>query len=342
MVISTQMTSPDTQDQISEKEANNKFHWTAPEVKLFSGRANISLASEIASHLGTKLGGINISPFSDGELYVKVLESVRGDDIFVIQPTSPPVNESLMELLIIIDALKRASAERITVVMPYFGYARQDRKASGREPITAKLVADMLCTAGVHRIVALDLHATQIMGFFNTLVDHLFASPVLGDYLKSLELEDLVVVSPDVGGVSRARAFAKRLNEAPLAIVDKRRSLTQKNKIEVFNVIGDVKGKTCVIVDDIIDTAGTICKAGELLMDKGAKAVYGCATHPLLSGKGISNIQNSCLKELIVTNSIDLPEEKKISKIKQLSVAPLLAEVICRIHNGDTVSSMFE
>jgi ribose-phosphate pyrophosphokinase len=329
-------------EKTGERESNNKFRWTAPEVKLFSGRANQPLAQEIAAHLGTKLGGINISPFSDGELYVKVLESVRGDDIFVIQPTSPPVNESLMELLIMIDALKRASAERITVVMPYFGYARQDRKASGREPITAKLIADLLCTAGVHRIVALDLHAAQIMGFFNTLVDHLFASPVLGQYLAGLSLDDLVVVSPDVGGVTRARAFAKKLNEAPLAIIDKRRSLTQRNTIEVFNVIGDVKGKTCVIVDDIIDTAGTICKASELLMDKGAKAVYACATHPVLSGKGLQNIQNSCLKELIVTNSIHLPEEKQSPKIKQLSVAPLLAEVICRIHNGDTVSSMFE
>jgi ribose-phosphate pyrophosphokinase len=329
-------------EQLSEKEFKNKFRWTAPEVKLFSGRSNEPLAKEIAEHLGTTLGGIKISPFSDGELYIKVLESVRGDDIFVIQPTCPPVNESLVELLIMIDALKRASAERITVVMPYFGYARQDRKASGREPITAKLVADLLSTAGVHRIVALDLHATQIMGFFDTLVDHLFASPVLGEYLKSLQLEDLVVVSPDVGGVTRARAFAKKLNEAPLAIVDKRRSLTKQNTVEVFNVIGDVKGKTCVIVDDIIDTAGTICKAGELLLDKGAKEVYACATHPVLSGKGVENIQNSCLKELIVTNSIHLPEEKRIPKIKQLSVAKLLAEVICRIHNGDTVSSMFE
>ncbi|MDX1919540.1 MAG: ribose-phosphate pyrophosphokinase, partial [Candidatus Caenarcaniphilales bacterium] len=254
---------------IQEKE-NSKFHWSAPSVKLFSGRANPELAKEVALHLGTELGGINISPFSDGELYIKILESVRGDDVFIIQPTSPSVNDNIMELLIIIDALKRASAERINVVMPYFGYARQDRKASGREPITAKLVADLLKTAGAHRVVTLDLHASQIMGFFNTLVDHLFANNVLVDYFENLGLQDLVVVSPDVGGVSRARAFAKKLNQAPLAIVDKRRSYSKRNTVEVFNVIGDVKDKTCVLVDDIVDTAGTMSKAAELLLEKGA------------------------------------------------------------------------
>ncbi len=325
-----------------EVEAYNKFHWTAPEVKLFSGRANAPLAQDIASYLGSSLGKVNISPFADGELYVKVLESVRGDDVFIIQPTCPPVNESLMELLILTDALKRASAERINVVMPYFGYARQDRKATGREPITAKLIADLLCTAGVHRIIALDLHATQIMGFFDTLVDHLFASPVLAQHIKELNLNDLVVVSPDVGGVTRARAFAKRLDEAPLAIIDKRRSHTTKNTVEVFNLIGDVKGKSCVIVDDIIDTAGTVCKASELLLEKGARDVYVCATHLLLSGNGASNIQNSPIKKLIGTNSIPVAPERQISKLEQISVAPLLAEAICRIHNRDTVSSMFE
>lgn len=326
----------------TEVEAYNKFHWTAPEVKLFSGRANEGLAQDIASYLGSSLGKVNISPFADGELYVKVLESVRGDDVFIIQPTCPPVNDSLMELLILVDALKRASAERINVVMPYFGYARQDRKASGREPITAKLIADLLCTAGVHRIIALDLHATQIMGFFDTLVDHLFASPVLAQHIKDLNLNDLVVVSPDVGGVTRARAFAKRLDEAPLAIIDKRRSHTTKNMVEVFNLIGDVKGKSCVIVDDIIDTAGTVCKASELLLEKGAKEVYACATHLLLSGNGASNIQNSPIKQLIGSNSIAVPPGRCIPKLKQVSVAPLLAEAICRIHNRDTVSSMFE
>jgi ribose-phosphate pyrophosphokinase len=328
---------------LNNKLEEHNSHWNVPaSVKLFSGRANLPLAQEVAHHLGTELGGINISPFSDGELYVKILESVRGDDVFVIQPTSPPSNESIMELLVIIDALKRASAERINVVIPYYGYARQDRKASGREPITAKLIADLLTTAGAHRVVTLDLHASQIMGFFNTLVDHLFANSVLVDYIQSLELQDLVIVSPDVGGVSRARAFAKKLNQAPLAIVDKRRSPAKKNTVEVFNVIGDVKGKTCILVDDIVDTAGTMSKAAELLIEKGAKDVYACATHAVLSGNGIQNINNSCLKQLIVTNSIYLPKEKQIAKIKQLSVAPLLAEVICRIHNGDTVSSMFE
>lgn len=326
----------------TEEKENSKFHWSAPAVKLFSGRANLGLAKEVAKHLGTELGGINITPFSDGELYIKILESVRGDDVFIIQPTCPPVNENIMELLVIIDALKRASAERINVVMPYFGYARQDRKASGREPITAKLVADLLTTAGAHRVVTLDLHASQIMGFFNTLVDHLFANSVLIDYIRSLNLRDLVVVSPDVGGVSRARAFAKKLDQAPLAIVDKRRSYSKLNSVEVFNVIGDVKDKTCILVDDIVDTAGTMSKAAELLLEKGAKDVYACATHAVLSGKGVENITTSHLKELIVTNSVHLPEEKRIAKIKQLSVAPLLAEVICRIHNGDTVSSMFE
>ena len=332
---------PEEALKLKDKD-QKKFHWSAPSVKLFSGRSNLPLAKEIASQLGNTLSNISISPFSDGELYVKVLESVRGDDVFIIQPTCPPVNESLMELLIIIDALKRASAERINVVIPYFGYARQDRKASGREPITAKLIANLLETAGVHRIVTLDLHASQIVGFFDTLVDHLFASPILVDYIKGLELEDLLIVSPDVGGVSRARAFAKRLNEAPLAIVDKRRSYTEKNTVEVFNIIGDVKDKTCVLVDDIVDTAGTICKAAQMLKDQGAKKIYACATHGLMSGNGVKNIQDSCIEQLIITNSVYLPEEKRISKIKQLSAAPLLAEVICRIHNGDTVSSMFE
>ncbi|HEY9886340.1 MAG TPA: ribose-phosphate pyrophosphokinase [Vampirovibrionales bacterium] len=328
--------------QFQAKEENNKIHWTAPEVKLFSGRANPVLSQAIAEHMGTELGGINISPFSDGELYVKVLESVRGDDVFLIQPTSPPTNDHIMELLIIIDALKRASAERINVVMPYFGYARQDRKATGREPITAKLVADLLRTAGVHRVITLDLHANQIMGFFNNLVDHLHATPVLVDYLKKRNFEEPLIVSPDVGGVTRARAYAKSLNQAPLAIIDKRRSHSQKNTIEVMNIIGDVKGKTCILVDDIVDTAGTMAKAAEVLIENGARSVYACAAHGVLSGKGVENIQNSAIEELIITDSIFLPEEKRISKIKQLTVAPMLAEVICRIHNGDTVSSMFE
>lgn len=317
---------------------------TNSEVKIFSGRANQPLAEEVALLLKTKIGGIKISPFSDGEIYVKILESVRRDDVFIIQPTSPPVNENLMELLLMIDALKRASAETVTVIIPYLGYSRQDRKASGRESIAAKLVADLLATAGADRTVFMDLHASQIMGFFNTLVDHLYSSPVIVEYIKSLGIksEDLVVVSPDVGGVARARGFAKKLGDAPLAIVDKRRSYTQQNSVEVLNVIGDIEDKVCVLVDDIIDTAGTMCKAAELLKQKGAREVYACAAHPVLSGKGLENVANSVLKELIVTNSIYLAPEKKNQKIRQLSVAPIFAEVIRRIHCGESVSSMFD
>ncbi len=310
-------------------------------VKLFSGRANLPLSEEIAKVLNIKLGGIKISPFSDGEIYLKILESVRKDDIFIIQPTSPPVNENLMELLIMIDALKRASAGSITVLIPYFGYSRQDRKASGREPITSKLIADLLKTAGADRIVCIDLHANQIMGFFDTLVDHLSAIPVLAEYIKKLDLKDLVVVSPDVGGVARARTFSKILGDAPLAIIDKRRSPNQQNYVEVLNIIGEIENKTCVLVDDLIDTAGTISKAAALLKEKGAVEIYACASHGVLSGNGLKNIQESCLKELIITDTIILSEEKKINKIKQLTIAPLLAEVIKRIHSGESVSSMF-
>lgn len=310
------------------------------EVKLFTGRANMPLAEEIASHLGIKLGGMKIEPFSDGELYVKVLESVRRDDVYIIQPTCPPVNENIMETLLMIDALKRASAEMITVIIPYFGYSRQDRKASGREAIAAKLVANMLVKAGANRVVTMDLHANQIMGFFDTLVDHLYASPVIVEYIKSLGLENLTVVSPDIGGVGRARAFAKALDDAPLAIVDKRRSLTEMNTVEVFNIIGDIENRSCILIDDIIDTAGTMSKAAQLLKDKGANNIYAAVTHPVLSGKGIENINNSVIKELIVTNTIQLPEGQDTSKITQLSVANLLAKVIDRIHRGESVSTV--
>lgn len=311
------------------------------EVKLFSGRANLSLAESVAACLGIHLGGVKISPFSDGEIYVKILESVRRDDVYIIQPTCPPVNENLMELLLMVDALKRASAEMITVVIPYLGYSRQDRKAAGRESIAAKLVADMLSKAGVDRVVCIDLHASQIMGFFDTLVDHLYAQPVITKYIQSLELEDIVIVSPDIGGVARARAHAKALNDCPLAIIDKRRSYIEQNTVEVFNIIGDIEGKSCILVDDIVDTAGTMAKAAQLLHDNGAKEVYACATHPVLSGSGVSNIQESHIKQLIVTDTIPLSEDKQTSKIQQLSVAPLIAEVINRIHRGETVSVMF-
>ncbi|OGI18291.1 MAG: phosphoribosylpyrophosphate synthetase [Candidatus Melainabacteria bacterium RIFCSPHIGHO2_02_FULL_34_12] len=310
-------------------------------VKIFSGRANIPLAKEICDYLNLSLGKINISPFADGELYVQVEESVRGCDVFLIQPTCTPVNENIMELLIVLDALKRASAEKITVVMPYYGYGRQDRKAAGREPITAKLVADLLSRAGTNRILALDLHATQIMGFFDVLVDHLFATPVLVEHIKSLNLKDIVVVSPDVGGVTRARAFAKKLNDAPIAILDKRRPVDKHNTVEVINIIGQIKGKTCIMVDDMIDTAGTITQGAALLAKEGAKEVLACSTHAVLSGPAKERIDKSPITTLIVTNSIPVPPERKPNKLKVLSVAGILAEAIKRIHLDDSVSEMF-
>lgn len=310
-------------------------------VKIFSGRANIPLAKEICNLLDLPLGKINISPFSDGELYVQVLESVRGCDIFLVQPTCTPVNENIMELLIIIDALKRASAEKINVVMPYFGYGRQDRKAAGREPITAKLVADLLCNSGATRILALDLHATQIMGFFDILVDHLFATPVIVNHIKSLNLQDIVIVSPDVGGVPRARAFAKKLGDAPIAIIDKRRILEKQNTVEVLNIIGEIKGKTCIVVDDMIDTAGTITQGAELLAKKGAKEVLACATHGILSGPAKARLDKAPLSKVILTNSIPISPEKTPKNLVLLSVAGLLAEAIKRIHLDDSVSEMF-
>ncbi len=311
-------------------------------VKIFSGRANVPLSTDICNYLNLPLGKIKIDPFSDGELYVQIQESVRGCDVFVIQPTCPPVNENIMELLIVIDALKRASAEKITLVMPYYGYGRQDRKAAGREAITAKLVADLLGQAGTTRILALDLHATQIVGFFDVLVDHLFATPVLVDHIKSLNLKDIVVVSPDVGGVTRARAFAKKLNDAPIAILDKRRPVDKHNTVEVINIIGEIKGKTCIIVDDMIDTAGTITQGAELLAKEGAKEVLACSTHAVLSGPAKDRIDKSPLTTLIVTNSIPVPSERKPKKLTTLSVAGLLAEAIKRIHLDDSVSEMFE
>src|SRR3990167_5138675 len=309
-------------------------------VKIFSGRANIPLSKEICEYLKLPLGKIKIRPFSDGELYVQVEESVRGCDVFLIQPTCTPVNENIMELFIVLDALKRASAEKITVVMPYYGYGRQDRKAAGREPITAKLIADLLSPAGANRILALDLHATQIMGFFDILVDHLFATPVLVEYINTLKLKDIVVVSPDVGGVPRARAFAKKLNDAPIAILDKRRPVDKHNTVEVINIIGQIKGKTCIMVDDMIDTAGTITQGAALLAKEGAKEVLACSTHAVLSGPAKERIDKSPITTLIVTNSIQVPKERAPKKLKVLSVAPLLAEAIKRIHLDDSVSEM--
>jgi ribose-phosphate pyrophosphokinase len=309
-------------------------------LKIFSGTANPELAGEVADYLEIKLGQVRIAPFSDGEIYVQIQESVRGIDCFVVQPTCSPVNENLMELLILLDALKRASAGRITVVMPYFGYARQDRKAAGREAITAKLVADLLTIAGAHRIVALDLHAPQIMGFFNILVDHLYATPVLLEYCRTLSKNDTVIVSPDVGGVARARAFAKKLNDSPIAIIDKRRS--QHNVAEVLSVVGDVKGKVAIMVDDMVDTAGTIVKGAELLKREGAKKVFACCSHAVLSGPANKRIDESPIERLIVTNSIPHDLERISKKVVQLSVAKLLGEAIARIHDDSSVSELFE
>lgn len=313
------------------------------QIKIFSGRSNPLLSKEIAKELGMELGQIKIKPFADGELYVQIQESVRGCEVFLIQPTCPPVNENLMELLIIIDALKRASAKTINVIIPYYGYARQDRKAAGREPITSKLVAKMITEAGADRVLCLDLHSEQIIGFFDTLVDHVHASPVLIDYIKRfIGTDDLVIVSPDVGGVARARAYAKRLDDAPIAIVDKRRMLDQQNMIEVMNVIGEVDGKKAILIDDLIDTAGTMCKAAELIKEKGAKNVYACATHGVLSGPAYERIEASCIEELVITNSIPLaPIWIQSEKMKQVSIAPFIAEAIRRIHTGDSVSGLF-
>jgi ribose-phosphate pyrophosphokinase len=298
------------------------------------------LAREVADYMGMELGSLKITPFSDGEIYVQIQESVRGVDCFLIQPTCSPVNENLMELLILLDAFKRASAGRITVVMPYYGYGRQDRKAAGREAITSKLVADLLTTAGANRVVCLDLHAPQIMGFFNILVDHLYASPVLIEYIKTLPQSDTVLVSPDVGGVARARAFAKKLDEAPIAIIDKRRS--QHNVAEVMSVVGEVKGKVAIMVDDMVDTAGTLVKGAELLKREGASRIIACASHAVLSGPAIERLENSPIEKLIVTNTIPLDPSKKSDKIVQLSVAKLLGEAIARIHDDSSVSELFE
>ena len=309
------------------------------DIKLFSGRANPKLAEEIAEYLGTTVGPIVIKNFADGEIYVQVQESIRGDDVFIIQPTCNPVSQNTMELLIMIDAFKRASAKTITAVIPYFGYARQDRKTSGREAITAKLIADLLTTAGATRVVALELHSGQIQGFFNILVDNIFATMVLVDYIrkKNLESNELVAVSPDVGGVRRTRYFAKEMN-CPIAIIDKRRD--KHNEAIAQYVIGDVKDKKCILFDDMIDTAGTICEAVRLLKREGAKEIYVCAVHPVFSGPALQRLEEAPVEEVIVTNTIPLAENAP-SKITQLSVAPILGEAISRIHDDESISQLF-
>ncbi|WP_341731777.1 ribose-phosphate pyrophosphokinase [Microcoleus sp. EPA2] len=308
-------------------------------LRLFSGSANVPLAQEVARYLGIDLGPMVRKRFADGELYVQIQESIRGCDVYLIQPTCCPVNDRLMELLIMIDACRRASARQVTAVIPYYGYARADRKTAGRESITAKLVANLITEAGAGRILAMDLHSAQIQGYFDIPFDHVYGSPILLDYLKSKQLTDIVVVSPDVGGVARARAFAKKLNDAPLAIIDKRRQA--HNVAEVMNVIGDVRGKTAVLVDDMIDTAGTICEGARLLRREGARQVYACATHAVFSPPAIERLSSGVLEEVIVTNTIPVPEDKHFEQLTVLSVANLLGETIWRIHEDSSVSSMF-
>jgi ribose-phosphate pyrophosphokinase len=308
-------------------------------LKVFSGNSNPVLAGEICAELGISLSLATVKAFSDGEIMVEIGENVRGRDVFVVQSTCAPSNQNLMELLVMVDALKRASAARITAVIPYFGYARQDRKVAPRTPITSKLVADLITTAGVHRVLCVDLHAGQIQGFFNIPVDHLYAAPVVLDDIKGRLSGRLVVVSPDAGGTERARAFAKRL-DAGLAIIDKRRS--GPNVSEVMHIIGEVAGETCIIVDDMIDTAGTLCQAAAALKAHGAGDIYATATHAVLSGPALERISQSCLKEVLVTNTIPVDDKLKgCPQLRQLSVAPLLAEAIRRIHGDESVSSLF-
>ncbi|ASC72185.1 Ribose-phosphate pyrophosphokinase [Halomicronema hongdechloris C2206] len=324
--------TPTLQTALPQLGDNNRL-------KLFSGSANAMLAREVGRYLGIDLGPMVRKRFADGELYIQIQESIRGCDVYLIQPTCYPVNDHLMELLIMVDACRRASARQITAVLPYYGYARADRKTAGRESITAKLVANLMTQAGASRVLAMDLHSAQIQGYFDIPCDHVYGSPVLIDYIASKNLSDLVVVSPDVGGVARARAFAKKLNDAPLAIIDKRRQA--HNVAEVMNVIGDVAGKTAVLVDDMIDTAGTICKGARLLKQEGARQVYACATHAVFSPPAVERLSSGLFEEVIVTNTIPVEDAKRFRQLTVISVANLLGEAIWRIHEESSVSSMF-
>lgn len=308
-------------------------------IQIFSGNANLKLAKNICKELDMPTGSCEVGSFSDGEIFVNIDETARGSDVYIVQPTCSPVNDNLMELLILIDAFKRASAGRINAVIPYYGYARQDRKTKAREPITAKLVADLLTRAGADRVITMDLHAGQIQGFFDIPVDHLSSIPILAEYFKSIVDEDTVIVSPDLGGVTRARNFAHIL-DLPIAIIEKRRP--KANVAEVMNVIGDIDGKNVIIVDDIIDTAGTITEAAGALKEFGAKKVYACATHGVLSGPAIERIKNSVLEEFIITDTIPLDESSQIDKISVVSVAPIFAKAIKRIHGNESVSILFD
>ena len=311
-------------------------------IKVFTGNSHSQLAQDIADILGVPLGKSKVSTFSDGEISVDINETVRGNDVFIVQSTSSPVNNNLMELLIMIDAFKRASAGRITAVIPYYGYARQDRKVKSRDPITAKLVADLLTAAGAHRVLTMDLHAAQIQGYFNIPVDHLLGAPILAEHFISkglIDQEDVVVVSPDLGSVTRARKFADNLH-APIAIIDKRRP--KANVSEIMNIIGDIEGKRCILIDDMIDTAGTIANAANALRDLGAKNIYACCTHGVLSGPAMDRINNSVIEELVMLNTIPLREDLETNKIRSISVAPLFAEAIKRIYDDQPISKLFE
>ena len=308
------------------------------QIKVFAGNSCKELAMKICDEIGVKLGDADVTNFSDGEIAVNINETVRGADVFIVQSTCAPVNNNLMELLIMIDALKRASAGRITAVIPYYGYARQDRKAKARDPITAKLVADIITTAGADRVLTMDLHAAQIQGYFNIPLDHLLGVPILAQHFVKMNLEDVVVVSPDLGSVTRARNFARFL-DAPIAIIDKRRP--KANVSEIMNIIGDIEGKTVILVDDMIDTAGTITNGANALKEFGAKEVYACCTHPVLSGPAMERIQNSVIKELVVLDTIPLQEDKKLDNIETLSVAPILGKAIQSIYENTSVSKLF-
>ena len=310
-------------------------------IKIISGNSNIELANKIANIVGVPLSKAEVTTFSDGEIAVNIQESVRGADVFIIQSTCEPVNNHLMEMLILIDACKRASAGRITAVMPYYGYARQDRKAKARDPITAKLVANIIEAAGVDRVLTMDLHANQIQGYFDIPLDHLLGGPLLSEYFNEKNIEDLVVVSPDLGSVTRSRKFANQLDgEVPLAIIDKRRP--KANVCEVMNLIGDVKGKNVIMLDDMIDTAGTITNAANALKEFGAKDIYACCTHGVLSGPAFERINNSAIEELIMLNTIPLPNQEGLEKFKSISVAPIFAEAIKRIYDDEPISKLFE
>jgi ribose-phosphate pyrophosphokinase len=339
LVTPTEKTEKKAQLATDEKSDRKPRPRTDDKFKIFSGTANEPLADEVCSFLGMPRGQAMLKRFADGEVYVQIQENVRGCDVFVLQPTCRPVDEHLIELLLMIDALKRASARRITAVVPYFGYSRQDRKDKPRAPISAKLVADLLTTAGAHRALIVDPHTPQIQGFFNIPVDHLFASPVLVDHFKKLSLPNLTVVSPDAGGVERARFFAKKV-DAALAIVDKRR--VEMNVAEVMNVIGDVNGRSCLIIDDLIDTAGTLVKTAAALMQSGARTVYACASHAVLSDPAVENIHHSAIEQVVVTNTIPLTTEAKSeSKITVLSIAGLIGRAIQSIHEETSVSKLF-